>query len=494
MPLAVDTRQILPGRGRIADVEDRIEFAGPRTGGGEIRHRHGEHNRPAIHGAIAVSLRILRDLDFGTDRSSRVRSGSLSNDSGGRGMASNEGRRPARCWMKTGRVGRSQHCFASRAGFSDKAACDRGADRPFVTVVSADLANERAVWRPPRCYSRCCGPRNSEAVRAAANRASFRIVASRRCRERIEDRKSMRFLGLVPVGRCRPDDLRRGCAAPWSPTPPEEPRRARQPSSSNSITAKISPAGTSRTASSAPGRPTASCSAASAREEAGFARQSCTATSCCGWSIAFRKTATAASACVSRRRAIRPTKGWKSKSSTTRPRSIKKCTWFPPSTRAEFTTRPRPNRGSPSRPGEWNRYEITCLGPHVIVELNGQVVNDVMVDQFKKGAGGHKALSERPQVGYVGLQSHESGGKFEPIDFRNIELKDLTTATPLGIALRRPGRGDGGGGAAGSNGEGSLHRDPRRRDEIRQQPRSRRTHDLSADEGHSPVGRQEFRE
>src|SRR5580692_10999650 len=69
-------------------------------------------------------------------------------------------------------------------------------------------------------------------------------------------------------------------------------------------------------------------------------------------------------------------------------------------------------QGVAKPPGEWNRYEITCLGPHVIVSLNGQVVNDVMVDQYKQGAGGHKALSERPQVGYIGLQSHDSGGKF----------------------------------------------------------------------------------
>jgi hypothetical protein len=90
-------------------------------------------------------------------------------------------------------------------------------------------------------------------------------------------------------------------------------------------------------------------------------------------------------------------------------------------------------QGVAKPPGEWNRYVITCLGPHVIVSLNGQVVNDVMVDQYKEGAGGHKALSERPQVGYVGLQSHDSGGKFEPIDFRNIELKDLTTGLPSGL-------------------------------------------------------------
>jgi len=91
-------------------------------------------------------------------------------------------------------------------------------------------------------------------------------------------------------------------------------------------------------------------------------------------------------------------------------------------------------QGVAKPPGEWNSYEITCLGPHVKVVLNGQVVNDVMIDKFTKGAGGHKALAERPQVGFVGLQSHSSGSeKYDPIDFRDIEIKDLTTVLPSGL-------------------------------------------------------------
>jgi hypothetical protein len=85
-------------------------------------------------------------------------------------------------------------------------------------------------------------------------------------------------------------------------------------------------------------------------------------------------------------------------------------------------------QGAAKPANEWNSYEITCLGPHVKVVLNGQVVNDADVDQFTKGAGGHMALSERPKIGYVGLQSHET-----KVDFRNIEIKDLTTQTPSGL-------------------------------------------------------------
>jgi len=79
-------------------------------------------------------------------------------------------------------------------------------------------------------------------------------------------------------------------------------------------------------------------------------------------------------------------------------------------------------------PGEWNAYEITCAGPHVRVNLNGQVINDAMVDTFTTAQGNHTPLAERPRIGYVGLQSHGSR-----VDFRNILLRDLTHTTPGGV-------------------------------------------------------------
>ncbi len=60
--------------------------------------------------------------------------------------------------------------------------------------------------------------------------------------------------------------------------------------------------------------------------------------------------------------------------------------------------------------------------------MNGQVITDADVDQYTKGAGGHKPLADRPKIGHVGLQSHETR-----VDFRNIEIKDLTTLTPSGL-------------------------------------------------------------
>ncbi len=85
-------------------------------------------------------------------------------------------------------------------------------------------------------------------------------------------------------------------------------------------------------------------------------------------------------------------------------------------------------RGAAKPPGEWNACEITCRGPQVKVVLNGEVVNDVAVDKFTKGEGGHAPLAERPQTGYIGLQSHGTR-----VDFRNLAIRDLTATTKSGV-------------------------------------------------------------
>jgi hypothetical protein len=72
------------------------------------------------------------------------------------------------------------------------------------------------------------------------------------------------------------------------------------------------------------------------------------------------------------------------------------------------------------KPGEWNRYEVRCQGPKIRVKLNGVVIQDVNVEDYTKGEGGHKPLSERPRVGHVGVQSHG-----DPVDFRNFEIREL---------------------------------------------------------------------
>jgi hypothetical protein len=66
--------------------------------------------------------------------------------------------------------------------------------------------------------------------------------------------------------------------------------------------------------------------------------------------------------------------------------------------------------------GEWNTIEITCVGPHVSVVLNGREVVDV--DQSTV-----TALKNKPLKGNVCLQNH--GGT---IDFRDVSVKEITAA------------------------------------------------------------------
>ncbi len=79
-------------------------------------------------------------------------------------------------------------------------------------------------------------------------------------------------------------------------------------------------------------------------------------------------------------------------------------------------------QGAAKPDGEWNSYEITCLGRQVKVVLNGKVINDVDLDKYTTSHGkDHSALADRPEYGRVGMQSHDTR-----VDFRNIQIKDLT--------------------------------------------------------------------
>lgn len=68
-----------------------------------------------------------------------------------------------------------------------------------------------------------------------------------------------------------------------------------------------------------------------------------------------------------------------------------------------------------SRPaGEWNRMIVMCRGNHLRVDLNGQAIVDIMLDQ--------SAVKDRPPEGHIGLQDH---GEPNDIRFRNVLLKQL---------------------------------------------------------------------
>ncbi len=74
------------------------------------------------------------------------------------------------------------------------------------------------------------------------------------------------------------------------------------------------------------------------------------------------------------------------------------------------TVGPSKNMSKPA--GEWNRMIITCKGPNLKVNLNGEQIVDVNLKE--------SPVKDRPLVGYIGLQDHGI-----PLWFRNIKIKEL---------------------------------------------------------------------
>ena len=72
-----------------------------------------------------------------------------------------------------------------------------------------------------------------------------------------------------------------------------------------------------------------------------------------------------------------------------------------------------PKKNAIRKAGEWNRFVITCRGPKIVVQLNGETVQDFDQTSMPKTAG-------KPLSGYLSLQNH--GG---PIVFRNVRLQEL---------------------------------------------------------------------
>jgi len=68
--------------------------------------------------------------------------------------------------------------------------------------------------------------------------------------------------------------------------------------------------------------------------------------------------------------------------------------------------------------GEWNSYDILCEGSQVKVWLNGQLINDVNLNDHMNKTDTHPGIER--QAGYIGLQNHST-----QVDFRNIRLKVL---------------------------------------------------------------------
>ena len=85
-----------------------------------------------------------------------------------------------------------------------------------------------------------------------------------------------------------------------------------------------------------------------------------------------------------------------------------------------------------NKPGEWNRYTITCVDHKIYVMLNGEQVTELDMKLWtsaKTNPDGSeiptwlsKPLSELPTHGHIGFQGKHAGA---PIYFRNLKIKEL---------------------------------------------------------------------
>lgn len=75
-------------------------------------------------------------------------------------------------------------------------------------------------------------------------------------------------------------------------------------------------------------------------------------------------------------------------------------------------------------PWQWNTFLIEAVGNRIKVALNDVLVND-FVDSTSRSLRGH-----------IGLQNHHPGSK---VQFRNIQLRSLTTTTAASEQKQRDG-------------------------------------------------------
>jgi hypothetical protein len=95
-----------------------------------------------------------------------------------------------------------------------------------------------------------------------------------------------------------------------------------------------------------------------------------------------------------------------------------------------------PTKSAVKRPGEWNRYTMTCRGPLITVVLNGEKVTEMDMRKWtsaKTNPDGSeiptwlsKPLAQLPTRGRIGLQGKHAGA---PIYFRNIKIKEMRVAS-----------------------------------------------------------------
>jgi|SRR5579862_1165660 len=68
--------------------------------------------------------------------------------------------------------------------------------------------------------------------------------------------------------------------------------------------------------------------------------------------------------------------------------------------------------------GEWNQVEISCIGRHLTVYLNGNRIHKIDIDDPAFVFAEKRPLSRVPNQGYIGLESHTNR-----VDFRNLTIQ-----------------------------------------------------------------------
>lgn len=86
------------------------------------------------------------------------------------------------------------------------------------------------------------------------------------------------------------------------------------------------------------------------------------------------------------------------------------------------------------KPTEWNSYEITCRGPHIIVVLNGTKIIDYDLSQHHRVIKRHNGadaspLKDRPRKGHIGFQELSRAGGH--VEIRHAQIKELTTRAAI---------------------------------------------------------------
>ncbi|MCX6568172.1 MAG: DUF1080 domain-containing protein [Candidatus Aminicenantes bacterium] len=90
-----------------------------------------------------------------------------------------------------------------------------------------------------------------------------------------------------------------------------------------------------------------------------------------------------------------------------------------------------PTKSAVKKPGEWNRFTITCLGQKITVVLNGERVTEMDMSRWtsaKTNPDGSeipawlsRPFAELATRGRIGFQGKHAGA---PIFFRNIKIKE----------------------------------------------------------------------